>query len=468
MLFPAYRSVLPWMIFLVPAFLCPLTSIAAIMDVAPGSGTLQAAINASTSGDVLELRDGTYSGVSTVSNKNLTIRARAGSTPVLANNLTLSTADRLVLQSLQFAPGTRAIGSDAASELVLLQNTFNDARVTCNGLRCIAVGNLFNPQTAMSAVEDHNVFGGAGTVEVIFAGNQMLNTATFTAVTSTGSSIRSFFAFSAANVHLLGNHFRFGSSRVDLNPAVRLASGVSKVIGNRFEHFLDTPFVSDIYSPRVLRIENASVLVRNNAFSLASATAVQPGSTGYRISSLRAIEVAATGGAVRILNNVFDYRGVSFGAAASPTQGAILAHRFVQEIKGNVFVGIGHAAVDLTGGVTVGAAQNACYQLLGACPSGAGNVTTDPLLADPTQGDYRLLAGSPAINAGPDSPLLLDIDGTRNDIGAHGGPFDLEQFDVQRGPSSLPFIYPLFEANTSIDGSGHLQIRLIGVARNQH
>ena len=55
-----------------------------------------------------------------------------------------------------------------------------------------------------------------------------------------------------------------------------------------------------------------------------------------------------------------------------------------------------------------------------------GNVTGDPLLRgytedlDPTDDDLRLSPGSPAIDAGNSS--LADVDGSRADIGAYGGP----------------------------------------------
>jgi parallel beta-helix repeat protein len=48
---------------------------------------------------------------------------------------------------------------------------------------------------------------------------------------------------------------------------------------------------------------------------------------------------------------------------------------------------------------------------------GAGNINTNPMFLLPEERDYRLLWGSPCIDAGyPDS---LDADGTRSDMGAH-------------------------------------------------
>lgn len=441
------------------------TTNAAIVQVVPGNGTLQAAINSAATGDVLELVDGTYSGASTVSNKNLTIRARSGTTPALGNSLTLQTgANRLVVQGVSFGTGTRVNASDAASTLILLQNTFNDAEVTCVGVRCIAIGNRFNPQSELNGHDNHNVFGAAGTTELIFAGNEMLAAATFN--DNFGGTDGSYFQFTGATVHVLGNHFRGDNPHDGGDRLIRVVDGVATIAGNRLEFHLDRAYHDFVYQPRGLRIENATAVLRNNTFILRSADAVQTGASGYRVSSLRAIDITAIGGAVRILNNVFDYRNVDFGVAAVPSQGAIYSERFVEEVGGNVFLGIGHAAVELAAGTTASIHDNACHQLFGACPPGS-TVTADPQFADAGGGDYHLLAGSPAIDAGPASPYLLDIDGSRNDIGVHGGPFDIDQFDVQRAESTAPYVYPLFDANKAIDGNGNLQIRLIGVARNQ-
>lgn len=51
-----------------------------------------------------------------------------------------------------------------------------------------------------------------------------------------------------------------------------------------------------------------------------------------------------------------------------------------------------------------------------------GNILGDPLFVDPENGDFRLQTGSPCIDAGNPDPIYNDPDGSRNDMGAFGGP----------------------------------------------
>ncbi len=55
----------------------------------------------------------------------------------------------------------------------------------------------------------------------------------------------------------------------------------------------------------------------------------------------------------------------------------------------------------------------------------AGNIEADPSFTDLAAGDYTLRAGSSAIDAGSPADSYRDVDGSRNDIGAWGGPFQL-------------------------------------------
>jgi len=56
------------------------------------------------------------------------------------------------------------------------------------------------------------------------------------------------------------------------------------------------------------------------------------------------------------------------------------------------------------------------------CSPGTGDISQDPLFVDDPGGDWRLDTGSPCIDAGNPLPEYNDPDGTRNDMGAFGGP----------------------------------------------
>jgi hypothetical protein len=49
-------------------------------------------------------------------------------------------------------------------------------------------------------------------------------------------------------------------------------------------------------------------------------------------------------------------------------------------------------------------------------------ISADPLFVNPTIADYHLLPSSPCIDAGHPDTIYNDPDGTRNDMGAYGGP----------------------------------------------
>ena len=62
---------------------------------------------------------------------------------------------------------------------------------------------------------------------------------------------------------------------------------------------------------------------------------------------------------------------------------------------------------------------------------GVGSISAGPLFLDEAGGDYRLGSGSPARDAGNPDPGYNDPDGTRNDMGAYGGPWSsVRSFEV--------------------------------------
>ncbi|MFZ4619525.1 MAG: T9SS type A sorting domain-containing protein [Bacteroidota bacterium] len=57
----------------------------------------------------------------------------------------------------------------------------------------------------------------------------------------------------------------------------------------------------------------------------------------------------------------------------------------------------------------------------------SSNIAADPLFVNVAKNNFRLMAGSPCSNAGYPSSEFNDVDGSRNDIGAYGGPDPLPE-----------------------------------------
>lgn len=53
---------------------------------------------------------------------------------------------------------------------------------------------------------------------------------------------------------------------------------------------------------------------------------------------------------------------------------------------------------------------------------GTGNISADPMFADVAAHEFHLQPGSPCVNSGDPDVVYNDVDGSRNDMGAFGGP----------------------------------------------
>lgn len=63
------------------------------------------------------------------------------------------------------------------------------------------------------------------------------------------------------------------------------------------------------------------------------------------------------------------------------------------------------------------------YFNYGGIDPGVNDISQNPLFVDSTKGNFRLSSLSPCINTGNPDIKYNDLDGTRNDIGAYGGPY---------------------------------------------
>jgi len=75
--------------------------------------------------------------------------------------------------------------------------------------------------------------------------------------------------------------------------------------------------------------------------------------------------------------------------------------------------------------------------------TGEGNIDADPMWVDPENGDYRLRIGSPCIDSGTDTGLLVDLNGDPRPVDVRGigyeGPrgYDMGAYEFQLSPADL-------------------------------
>ncbi|MCH5376307.1 MAG: hypothetical protein JJ992_20240, partial [Planctomycetes bacterium] len=196
------------------------------------------------------------------------------------------------------------------------------------------------------------------------------------------------------------------------------------------------------------------------AFSLIAGNLVLVNDTGDGTQSQYGI-VATSSGSATIINNLV--RGLPSGATragaaidASPASQARVAGNIITDwVSTSAPISFEADLDEVT--------HNLCFNGSFSCPLGDGNVDGNPLFTDLI--DYRLSAGSAAIDAGPPDDGLADLDRTRNDMGIYGGPWSIGQYDAQRAPGDFaPFVYPLFEVGSNLTG-GLLEVHALGVAR---
>ena len=145
-----------------------------------------------------------------------------------------------------------------------------------------------------------------------------------------------------------------------------------------------------------------------------------------RSSSFRAEEVAVQGAALYANGASGHFRNCTVDATAGLNVGAAVACNDAPlDLRNCQFTnGVAGFPVFASGTSLPTAAYNNFFgndtgDYFGTSSSG-GDTHADPLYVDAAQGDFHLGIDSPALDAG--DPAILDPDGGRSDIGAHGGP----------------------------------------------
>lgn len=275
--------------------------------------------------------------------------------------------------------------------------------------------------------------------------------------------------------HFIGNELRTDYVRPYM---LNILSGQNFITANRFYwNFVEgsaTPIQSGggytlVYtSGTVTRIQ-----MNNNLFKLVLPAEFQPDLTNPSdTTNLQYVRVLdnqlSSDFATTFENNTIDY-GMTADTINFATTSAVITTATAITIRNNLVANTSRQLVDFTTTPAVDASViefNMCDTVLPDLCYGSDVVTGDADFVDAD--DYVLGASSAATDAGKPLGLYNDVDGTRNDLGAYGGAFPIDQYDVQRTDGRVePYLYPLFTPNKNVTGDGKLNVRVIGLARSK-
>ncbi len=195
-----------------------------------------------------------------------------------------------------------------------------------------------------------------------------------------------------------------------------------------FKPILNTAFGLSIRS-------NQKVKINNNIFY------------GFRTSILAAAQQGTERDTTYIINNTFT-NSYSYGIET----GNMVKHYI---IKNNIFANTGNGIYSYgnPGDVDYNMMYNIPGTLYHNLPAGAHDTIADPMFVNDTAVvlggtyNYRLQKFSPAIDRG--DPNILDVDGSRSDLGMFGGPFGESYLYQNLAPKPVKGFNAVYQQDTN-------------------
>ncbi|XOV89515.1 MAG: hypothetical protein ACFHX7_06425 [Pseudomonadota bacterium] len=448
---------------------------AAEVIVEPGTGTLKAAVDAASAGDTIVLKDGDYIMVGMAVTKDLDFKAQTNTSPRITTGSSNSTQRTITLGStstpvsvsftgIQFAGMTLATLSGAEDvELIIAES-----RITNSAFATSTITD--SPAVLESLIFIGNVVTGSPLSfqarDMIVAGN------TFVLPDNDGGSYN---ISARATAHVIGNEFRADYVRGTM---LLIQSGQNYVAANRFywnfAEGSDIPIQSN-GSYTVLYLSGAitRVQLNNNLFKIVLPAEFQPDpgdpldNTNLQFIKVVDNDITSDFG-VTFENNTVDF-GMTADTVNFVQTSPVIETSSAVIVRNNLIANTTRPLIDFTSTPAIDASViefNMCDTVLPDLCYGSDVVAGSADFVDAD--DYVLGASSDATDAGKPLGLYNDVDGTRNDLGAYGGAFPIDQYDVQRTDGRVePFLYPLFTPNKNVTGDGKLNVRVIGLARSK-
>ena len=173
-----------------------------------------------------------------------------------------------------------------------------------------------------------------------------------------------------------------------------------------------------------LNVNNASSVIRNNKF-----ITIPTGEVGINlnnasntsISNNIVVDSSSFGTGISITNssNIIATNNTILSHGKGITEKGSTASFYNNIVSGNNDFGI---QVSNSSQIDYNDVWGNYFNYSGSAP-GENDISQNPLFVDSVKGNFRLSSLSPCINAGNPDIKYNDLDGTRNDIGAYGGPY---------------------------------------------
>lgn len=408
-------------------WILPSEGIAATRRVPQDHPTIQQAIDAAQSGDTIQVAAGTYNEVLTLKSgitlegdhRNSVVQGVSTSPVILCDNLTQPTTIRgFKITGGQY--GIRVMGS--VTSLTIDGNLITDNLSNQSGV------GIRLESGAAATVVNNTIQASARGIEGF--GNNALTIQGNTIANCRGANGGGICITGAQAPQIINNHI---SSCWD--GAINLYQTVNAYLAQN--RIVDNGAWNQSAGITISLSGNATARLYNNL--VLNNTVYNAGSG----AGLNASGVGSVGGTIQLYNNVFAGNNKQF-SDNDPDAVGLSSLNVVA--KNNIFFmnGGGNVAIRFQFMETQDFSYNDVWEPNATSPTsgvvlGPGNLQADPLFINQT--DYFLASGSPCIDTGDPAPPFNDLDGTRNDMGIHGGPqgtlVDTDQDGLSDGREKL-------------------------------